>query len=42
MNAIIYTRFSPRPVKDGDAERIAANEDAESIRLQVGSAIVTP
>ncbi len=35
MNAIIYTRFSPRPVKDGDAERIAANEDAESIRLQV-------
>lgn len=35
MNAIIYTRFSPRPVKDGDAERIAANEDAESIRLQL-------
>lgn len=35
MNAVIYTRFSPRPVKDGDAERIAANEDAESIRLQV-------
>ena len=35
MNAIIYTRFSPRPAKDGDAERIAANEDAESIRLQV-------
>ncbi len=35
MNAIIYTRFSPRPTKDGDAERIAANEDAESIRLQV-------
>lgn len=33
--AIIYTRFSPRPVKDGDAERIAANEDAESIRLQI-------
>ncbi len=35
MNTIIYTRFSPRPAKDGDAERIAANEDAESIRLQV-------
>ncbi len=35
MNAVIYTRFSPRPVQDGDAERIAANEDAESIRLQV-------
>lgn len=34
-NAIIYTRFSPRPEKDGDAERIAANEDAESIRLQL-------
>lgn len=35
MNATIYTRFSPRPAKDGDAERIAANEDAESIRLQM-------
>ncbi len=35
MNAIIYTRYSPRPAKEGDAERIAANEDAESIRLQV-------
>jgi len=35
MNAIIYTRYSPRPAKDGDAERIAANEDAETIRLQV-------
>lgn len=35
MNAIIYTRFSPRPAKDGDAERVASNEDAESIRLQV-------
>ncbi len=35
MNAIIYTRYSPRPAKDGDAERIAANEDAESIRLQL-------
>jgi len=35
MNAIIYTRYSPRPAKDGDAERAAANEDAETIRLQV-------
>ena len=34
-NAIIYTRYSPRPAKDGDAERIAANEDTETIRLQV-------
>lgn len=34
-NAIIYTRYSPRPSKDGDAERLAANEDAESIRLQI-------
>lgn len=33
--AIIYTRYSPRPVKDGDAERIAADEDAESIQLQM-------
>ena len=32
---IIYTRFSPRPTKDGDVERIAAQEDAESIRLQM-------
>ena len=35
MNAIIYSRYSPRPAKDGDAERVAANEDAESIRLQI-------
>jgi DNA invertase Pin-like site-specific DNA recombinase len=35
MNAIVYTRYSPRPEKAGDAERIAANEDAESIRLQI-------
>lgn len=35
MNAIVYCRFSPRPTKDGDAERIAANEDAESIQLQL-------
>jgi DNA invertase Pin-like site-specific DNA recombinase len=34
-NAIIYTRYSPRPEKDGDAERIAADEDAETIRLQI-------
>ena len=35
MNAILYTRFSPRPTKDGDAERIAADEDAETIQLQI-------
>ena len=35
MNAIVYTRFSPRPAKDGDAELAAANEDAESIQLQI-------
>ena len=34
-HAVVYTRFSPRPAKDGDAERAAANEDAESIRLQI-------
>ena len=34
-NALIYTRYSPRPEKDGDAERIAASEDAETIRLQL-------
>lgn len=33
--AVIYTRYSPRPAKDGDAERVAACEDAESIRLQM-------
>ncbi len=32
---VIYARFSPRPQKDGDAERVAANEDAETIRLQL-------
>jgi DNA invertase Pin-like site-specific DNA recombinase len=35
MTAVVYTRFSPRPTKDGDAERNAAQEDAESIRLQM-------
>ena len=35
MNATIYTRYSPRPTKDGDAERIAADEDAETIQLQI-------
>ncbi len=35
MNAILYTRFSPRPSKEGDAERVAANEDADSIILQL-------
>lgn len=34
-NAVLYCRYSPRPTKDGDAERIAASEDAETIRLQV-------
>ena len=34
-SAYIYTRFSPRPARDGDAERIASNEDAESIHLQL-------
>jgi DNA invertase Pin-like site-specific DNA recombinase len=32
---ISYTRYSPRPVKDGDEERAAAQEDAESIQLQM-------
>ena len=36
MNTVVfYTRFSTRPVKDGDAERAASNEDAKSIRLQM-------
>ena len=35
VQVISYTRFSPRPTKAGDAERIAANEDAESIKLQL-------
>jgi len=34
-NAISYTRYSPRPVKEGDEERAAAQEDAESIQLQM-------
>lgn len=34
-HAIVYTRFSPRPEKAGDAERLAAQEDAESIHLQM-------
>jgi DNA invertase Pin-like site-specific DNA recombinase len=34
-NALVYTRYSPRPERDGDAERIAADEDAETIRLQI-------
>jgi DNA invertase Pin-like site-specific DNA recombinase len=32
---ISYTRYSPRPEKEGDAERAAAMEDAESIQLQM-------
>lgn len=35
MNAIIYTRFSPRPLKSGEEESIAAEEDANSIRVQL-------
>lgn len=35
QNAIIYTRYSPRPTKDGETALAAAQEDAESIRLQV-------
>lgn len=34
-NAVIYARYSPRPPKDGEAERVAADEDAETIRLQI-------
>ena len=34
-SVVVYTRYSPRPSKDGDAERIAAQEDAETIRLQM-------
>lgn len=33
--AVVYTRFSPRREKDGDSERAAEHEDAESIRLQM-------
>lgn len=33
--ATIYTRFSPRPEQDGEAERLAADEDAETIQLQI-------
>lgn len=35
MNVVIYSRYSPRPEKDGDAERIAADEDAQTIQLQI-------
>lgn len=34
-SAIIICRFSPRPLKAGEAERIAAEEDAASIQLQL-------
>lgn len=34
-NAIIYARYSPRPGRTGDAEKVSAQEDAESIRLQI-------
>lgn len=35
MSVVFYTRYSPRPMREGEEERIAANEDAESIRLQL-------
>jgi DNA invertase Pin-like site-specific DNA recombinase len=35
MKVVIYSRYSPRPEKDGDAERIAADEDAQTIQLQI-------
>jgi len=34
-NAIVYTRFSPRPAKDGDAEAAAAAEDAKCLLEQI-------
>lgn len=33
--AILYSRHSPRPIKAGERERIAAQEDASSIQVQV-------
>lgn len=35
MPTFVYTRYSPRPVREGDAERIAAAEDAETLKLQI-------
>lgn len=35
MSVVIYSRYSPRPVREGDAERIAAAEDAETLKLQI-------
>lgn len=37
QSATIYARFSPRPLKDGELERIAAQEDAMSIQVQLAS-----
>lgn len=34
-DAVIYVRYSPRPTKQGEEERKAANEDEESIKCQV-------
>lgn len=31
----IYVRYSPRPAREGEAERIAAAEDAETLKLQI-------
>lgn len=33
--ALIYARYSPRPVEEGDAERILAAEDHRSLMLQI-------
>ena len=35
MAVVVYCRFSPRPAREGDAERIAAAEDAETLKLQI-------
>ena len=35
MSVKIYARYSPRPVREGDAERVAADEDAETLKLQI-------
>ena len=34
-DAVIYSRFSPRPKMEGDAEQAAAEEEAETIQLQI-------
>lgn len=35
MNVVIYCRYSPRPVKKGEAESVAAAEDAATMKLQI-------